>query len=59
MEKTTSLDGWKKLLVTASSTTALGLDALPDRLVWPFVTLAAAYLIGQSIADAAKAWGAK
>lgn len=59
MDKQNILDGWKKILVTAGSATTLGLDALPERLVWPFVVLASAYLIGQSIADAAKAWGTK
>lgn len=57
MEKSI-LDGWKKILVTAGGMTTLGLDALPDRLVWPFVALTAAYLIGQSLADAARAWRA-
>ena len=53
------LDGWKKLLALVGGGATLGLEALPERLVWPFVVVLAAYLVGQSLVDAAKAWKGK
>jgi hypothetical protein len=53
------LTGWRKLLATVGGGTALGLDAVPDHLVWPFVAVLGCYLIGQSLVDAAKAWRAE
>lgn len=55
---TNILDGWKKPIALVGGGATLGLDTLPDRLVWPFVVVLAAYLLGQSAVDAAKAWKA-
>lgn len=50
------LDGWKKMTVTAGGVAALGLDAIPDKLVWPYVVLLSVSLVAFAAQDVAKAW---
>lgn len=56
----TMFDGYKKMGAAAVAAVGLPaaqmLEALPAETVWPVVVIICAYILGQAINDAAKAW---